>query len=49
MKVPPEFLDRLKWAIYEWIGSVSVKELARNKELHFRLERLCKTLRMVTA
>lgn len=49
MKVPPEFFERLRWAIYEWIGAVSVKELARNKDLHRRIEQLCKVLRTTAA
>ncbi len=48
MKIPESYLKNLKWAIYEWLGAISVKELAQNKDLAERVERLCKTLRLAT-
>jgi len=44
-----ERLEQLKWAIYEWIGTISVRELSQNKSLAERIERLCKTLSVATA
>lgn len=44
MLFPDAFCQRLKWAIYEWIGSVSVHELASNRKLAREIETLCKRL-----
>ena len=48
MKIPESYLENLKWAIYEWLGAISVKELVQNRHLAEQVERLCKTLRMAT-
>lgn len=39
------YVQNLKEAIYEWVGSISEKELLRNRELTKRIEKLLKTLR----
>ena len=49
MQFPPSFCKRLKWAIYEWIGTISVHELAANRALAQEIEALCKRLRSITA
>lgn len=49
MNIPEAFLEKVKWAIYEWLGAISVKELAENRNLAARIERLSKTLRVATA
>lgn len=49
MQFPESFCKRLKWAIYEWIGTISVHELAANRSLAQEIETLCKRLRSITA
>lgn len=41
--------EQLKWAIYDWIGSISVTELSRNKKLAGEIERLCRRLSVLNA
>jgi hypothetical protein len=48
MLFPESFCKRLKWAIYEWIGSISVDELASNRDLGQQIDAMCKRLRMIT-
>ena len=47
MHVPTTFFRRIKWAIYTWIGDISVRELAGNQRLGEKIEALCKTLRTI--
>ncbi len=47
--IPDTLIDQLKWAIYDWIGTVSVAELAANKRLGIKIEKLCKRLSALTA
>ena len=49
MQFPASYCERLKWAIYEWIGTISVHELASNRSLAQEIESLCKRLRTITA
>ncbi len=49
MKAPDDFFERLKWSIYEWIGTISVEELAENTQLATEIERLCKRLHSIQA
>lgn len=49
MNIPEAYLEKVKWAIYEWLGTISVKELALNRKLAGRIEQLCKSLRVATA
>jgi hypothetical protein len=49
MKIPNEFIEKLKWAIYDWIGSISVMELSKNKKLSGGIERLCRRLHALSA
>jgi hypothetical protein len=44
MKIPEQFVEKLKWAIYDWLGSISIKEIYWNRELSRKIEKLCKTL-----
>ena len=44
MKLPPEYVEKLKWSIYEWIGAISVTELASNRILQDHVEALLKKL-----
>lgn len=44
MLFPERFCSRLKWAIYDWIGSVSGRELVENHKLVRQIELLCKRL-----
>lgn len=36
--------EKLKWSIYEWVGSISVSELSTNKNLASHIEALFKKL-----
>jgi hypothetical protein len=36
--------EKLKWSIYDWIGAISVKELATNQNLRGHIESLFKKL-----
>jgi hypothetical protein len=47
MREHQDFIQKLKWALYEWIGTISVHELAVNRELATRIERLCRCLHKV--
>lgn len=49
MTIPDALIEQLKWAIYEWIGTISVAELAANKRLGAEIEKLCKRLTAMTA
>jgi hypothetical protein len=49
MLFPEDFCNRLKWAIYEWIGAISVHELTSNRKLAREIQALCKTLSSISA
>jgi hypothetical protein len=49
MTIPHALIEQLKWAIYDWIGTVSVAELAANRRLGTEIEKLCKRLSAMTA
>ena len=44
MSLENEFIDKLKWLIYDWLGAISVNELASNKSLRAHIESLFKKL-----
>jgi hypothetical protein len=47
MPISDDFSERLKWAIYEFIGAISVMELAKNTLLHKKIEDLVMRLRSI--
>ncbi len=47
MPFPEKFRNRLKWALYDWIGAISQRELLSNRELVQRIEVLCKHLKTI--
>jgi hypothetical protein len=49
MIFPEKFRFRLKWALYDWIGAISQRELLSNPELARRIDMLCKRLSAATA
>jgi len=49
MTKPQEYFEELKWAIYDWIGSISVSELSKNKSLALGIEKLCRQLNALGA
>ena len=49
MNLPKRFVESLKWAIYDWIGTISVLELSQNKNLACGIERLCRRLNALSA
>jgi len=49
MQFSEAFRTRLKWAIYDWIGAISVGELASNRSLTDQIEILCRRLSAITA
>lgn len=44
MHFPELFCARLKWTIYDWIGSLTRRELVSNQELSRQVEALCRRL-----
>ncbi len=46
MTISEAFIKKLQRAIYDWIGSVSVHELACNKELQQGIELLFRQLQI---
>jgi hypothetical protein len=44
MSFQAEFIEKLKWSIYDWIGAISVDELASNHCLRLHIESLFKKL-----
>ena len=44
MSFETEFIEKLKWSIYDWIGAISVNELASNHSLRLHIESLFKKL-----
>ena len=44
MSFQTEFIEKLKWSIYDWIGAISVDELASNHCLRLHIESLFKKL-----
>lgn len=49
MLFPEAFRLRLRWALYNWIGAISQRELLSNTELTQRIEALCKRLNATVA
>ena len=49
MLFPEAFRVRLKWALYDWIGAISRRELVSNSDLTRQIEALCKRLSAITA
>jgi hypothetical protein len=49
MTFTEKFCTHLKWTIYEWIGSISQRELLSNRELARQIETLCKRLNKIEA
>lgn len=49
MAFTEKFYTNLKWTIYEWIGSLSQRELLSNRELAQQIETLCKRLNKIEA
>lgn len=44
MSYQTEFIEKLKWSIYDWIGAISVDELASNHLLQIHVTALLKKL-----
>lgn len=49
MTLPCEYLKKVKWSIYEWVGTLSVDEIETNKDLQILITNLFKALRFVNA
>ena len=49
MNMSPEFIDRLKWSIYGWIGEISVEELVYNLKLKNHIESLFRIMAALDA
>jgi hypothetical protein len=44
MKFEREFIEKLKWSVYDWVGAISVTELTSNQNLKVHIESLFKKL-----
>ena len=49
MSYEVDFVEKLKWSIYEWIGAISVTELSTNQKLRGHIEALFKKLASLSA
>ena len=49
MKLPDKFIEKSKWLLYDWLATISVQELARNKLLQERIAALCKKLHLTSS
>ena len=44
MSFETEVISKLRWLIYDWIGAISVNELASNQRLRGHIEALFKKI-----
>ncbi|MGE0175124.1 MAG: hypothetical protein AB7T49_20180 [Oligoflexales bacterium] len=44
MKIESDLVEKLKWSVYDWIGAISVTELASNQNLRGHIEALFRKL-----
>jgi hypothetical protein len=49
MKGEIDFIEKLKWSVYDWIGAISVTELSSNQNLQGHIEALFKKLSALNA
>jgi hypothetical protein len=49
MNCDADFVEKLKWSIYDWIGAISVSEISTNQNLRQHIEGLFRKLSALSA